>query len=340
MKTINVKKIATILVIVLIAMGTGIFLYHSYDIINAKSSNEAAYWGALVGSILAGLIAIVSLVVTLQSSNKNQQETNKLQSSIKVEENLNQKLSIVSEQLTSAFNQLEVMLLIMQYLKVERGNHSPERNSIIEAYSRFRTAINGIRMNTSIYQNWSKCEGCTVCNIKTYGDLAKVSKVLKKCFIQIDKDCSNAFNGLETALSLLMDTENIINTVSNRRELIASTKSILVTQNQLMQQNISEAEKANIQREINGNISSITSYENELKDLERTVENNTDMISDCNKNARIKANNISSELMRELDIAINDYLDCYSMYIKESVSYTAKHGRAMNSKCKKYSFED
>jgi len=329
-----------IFLIALIMIGISIFLYFSYDIINAKSSNEAAYWGALIGSILAGLIALISLFVTLQSNNKNQKETNKLQSSLRVEENLTQKLRKTSEQLASAFNQLEIMLLIMQYLKVEKeGDFYPERNSIIEAYSKFRTAINGIRMNTLIYQNLSRCEGCSDCNIKTYGELAKVTMALQKCVVQIDKECSNAFSGLETALSLAMDSSNLLKTTSNRMELIASTKSIISTQKQLIQ-HAPETEKVDIQHEINENSKNILSYENELKDLNRTLENNTSMISNCNKNAREKANHISTELKRELDIAINDYLGCYSMYIKESVSYTAKNGRILNQKCKKFNFEE
>jgi len=327
-------------VIALIAIGTCIFLYFSYDIINAKSSNEAAYWGALVGSILVGLIALISLFVTLQSNSKNQREANKLQSSLRVEENLTQKLGKTSEQLASAFNQLEIMLLIMQYLKIEKeGNFYPERNSIIQVYSKFRTAMNGIRMNTSIYQNLSKCEGCSDCNIKTYGELAKVTMALQRRFVQIDKECTNAFSGLETALSLAMDSSNLVKNISNRMELIASTKSIISTQEQLIQVS-SETKKADIQHEIIENSKNILNYENELKDLKRTLESNTDVISNCNKNAREKANHISAELKWELDNAINAYLGCYNMYIKESVSYTAKNGRVLNPKCKKFDFEE
>lgn len=339
MKTINIKKALVFLVIALIAIGAGIFLYFSYDIINAKSSSEAAYWGALIGSILAGLIALISLVATLISNNKSQQETNKLQSSLKVEENLSQKLRKISGEITAAYNQLEIMLLIMQYLKVERGDFSPERSNIIEAYSKFRTAINGIRMNTPIYQNWTKCVDCTACNIKTYGELAKVTMALQKCFVQIDKEGSNAFAELETALSLAMDSGNILKNVMDRNELITHIKSSIELKNQLIQ-NVPDTEKTNIQHEINEYIKNIASYENELKDLEKTLDNNTNMIADCNKNARGRANHILTELKRDLSIAIIDYLDCYGMYIRESVRYTAKHGRALNSKCKKYDFEE
>lgn len=270
MKNSNIKRILTIHAIALFATGAIVLLYFSYDIISMKSRNEteAAYWGAIIGSALVGLIAIMSLIFTLLSNNKNRQETNKLQSSLKVEENFTHGLRKISKEITTAYNQLEIMLLIMRSLKVGEGGYSLERNNLIEVYSKFRTAINGIRLNTQIYKNLSKCEGCTACHIKTYGELAKETMALQKCFIQIDKECTDAFNGLETVLSIAMDLINIPNLIDMRRELNRKAKDVIDTLNKRIC-TASEKEKAELQNEIDERNSGIIDNKNKLNELEK-----------------------------------------------------------------------
>lgn len=69
------------------------------------------------------------------------------------------------------------------------------------------------------------------------------------------------------------------------------------------------------------------------------MDNNINLISDYNKTVREKANRISIEFKPELDVAINSYLECYNMYIRENVCFTMRYGRVWNPKCTKYDFE-
>lgn len=332
--------IANILIICVFAGFGTVYLFNILANYKSATTNDyISFFGGIVGAAISALIAIVALVITISSGNKNQKQALNIQSSLQVENNMTLKMEKARLAITEAYNQLEVLLLMVTHLKLSNNDYSSERKGIIEIYATFRKAINTIRFNTEIYYDLSRCEGCTDCYVKSYGEFVKRAMELQKHFMKIDKECSYATNELKEAIDIAMDSYNLISQQGNIINGKSKTEGLIrLTQNQLA--NANETDKSTIEENISNLEKERQECDAKIDSLQKTLISNSEKIGAKNQKARELAQKISVENKVELDNSIYKYFESYKLYITESITYTSKNGRLFINVCKKYNFND
>lgn len=295
------------------------------------NDNYSSIIGSVLGAIISGVITFIVLFITIKQGNENQEKALNVQSALQVENNLLHLLEKQKEVIIESVNKLDNLLFTVQILKVSDVEElSEERKNLISIFSDYRKAMNVIKLNTDIYVDTSKCDGCTDCNIKSYGELSKRKTKLCECFNKVEYNCNLMVQELQMALDECIDTKK------------------LLAQSNLYQKQMFSCEE-NIQKystlNSNGNGMSekLKQYEAEyvkldgqLKAINEQIQFALKDIDEKNKKARSEANNIQMCDRNELYSAIMKYFDVYNFYIKENKSFIANNGTLSNNICKKY----
>jgi hypothetical protein len=142
-----------------------------------------------------------------------------MQNAILVKENITKEIDRKKQASTVAYNQLEELLFITTSLKPRARDIQPYIDKIDKNYVLFRQSINSMRFTTDIYQSRKWYEGCTLCEIKIYGDLVKTMTRLQDLIFEIDGEVTNAFTLLSAALDGAADSHELITKQKPMREL-------------------------------------------------------------------------------------------------------------------------
>lgn len=266
------------------------------------NNNFSSFIGGILGALISGVITFVGLYITIKQGNENQSKALNLQSALQVENNLLHFLEKQKKNITESVNKLDKLLFTVQLLRIANVKDIPEeRKNLINIFSNYRQAMNAIRFVTNIYIDTSKCDGCTDCCIKSYGELSKRKTKLSECFYKIELNCNVMMQALQIVLDKSIDVQQWIEQKTlyfNQKRL--NEEGILQCRNSLSQNsnNIGITEK--IRQYETENIK----LEEQIRVIDEQIQQAFNEIGEENKKARNEANNIHMRDRNELHNAI------------------------------------
>lgn len=349
------KVLVVLLIIALILFSCiGVFFLFSYLVAykNASGNDALNFTGGIIGSFIAGMVAVVTFLCTIKNNNKNQNEAhelqtklnienNHLQTSLKVEDNLNRKMEKERSVLANTYNQLENFLFSVSNMLFKSDNFIEMKNDFIRLYGEFLSSINNIKFNSEIFDERGMCENCEMCEIKTYGTLVKFATDIQKEIIIIDEECRSALNHLVSALNkadqrkqLLAEKLNLQQINMNNERLIELIKLQIINFKGAI-----PPQEQTYDDEIHSILENIKQNNQRISEIDSLTGNNLKIIGDEIDLAKGKAAQIDNKLKVQLYTFIRKYFSIYNSYIKEVVFDVQMSGKKINRGCAKLDFE-
>lgn len=349
------KVIFALLLIALIIFScVGIFvLFNGLAAYKTATGNDwIGFGGGIVGSIIAGLIAVITFYYTIKNNDENQNkahqlqtelniENNNLQTSLKVQDNLNRKLETERSVLATTYNHLENFLFAVSNMLNQNDNYIEMKNDYLRLYKEVISPVNNIKFNSEIFDDRSLCENCEMCEIKTYGTLVKSATDIQKEMLVIDEECRIVLGHLEAALNTASQSKQLIDESSrlqqintNNEQIIAIRKSQIINPIHSLTQ-----EEKKYYDDIISISNDILTNNRRIAEIKGIVDNTPNIIGEQISLARNKAAQIDAKNKSQLYIFIRKYFSNYNLYIKEMVFYVQKNGKKPNSACAKFDFE-
>lgn len=298
------------------------------------NDNYVAFIGNILVAVISAVITFVVLFITIKQGNENQETALNLQSALQVENNLLHLFEKQKEVITESANKLDDLLFTVQILKLSCVEEiSEERKNLIDIFSDYRKAMNTIKLNTDIYVDTSKCDGCTDCDIKSYGEVSKRKTKLYECFNRVELNCNFMVQELQVALDECIDVKNLLaqNNLYKQQSFIYEEqiknykeRVVLNPNDNLLIEKLKQFEEE------------YTKLQEKIKEIDAQNQTAINDIAERNKKARNEANKIQICDRNELYNAMMKYFDAYSFYINENKQYIMKNGRFFDKKCKKY----
>lgn len=299
-----------------------------------NNGDYVGFIGGILGTIISSVIPFIVLFITIKQGNENQEKALNMQSALQVENNLLHLLEKQKEVITESVNKLDDLLFTVQILKVASVEEIPEeRKHLINIFSDYRKAMNTIKLNTDIYVDTSKCDGCTECDIKSYGELSKRKTKLCECFNKIECSCNLMVQELQMALDECIDVNSLLNQRKSYQEQMFLYERQMQNYKEyfLLNPNNNEAVEKFKQYE-----TEYAKLEEKIKIIDERVQPVLKDIGEKNKKARNQANNIQMTDRNGLHNAILKYFDIYNFYVKENKKFVMNNGTLAKNVCKKY----
>lgn len=327
---------SVLVLVVIIALFTA-FSFFLTDIIKIDADAYSNFIGNVLGAMISGIITLVVLFITIKHGNKNQEKVLNEQSALHMENNLLHRLEKEKELISESVNELDILLFSVQILKVSGPEGIvEERKNLIDIFSYYRKAMNVIKLSTNIYIDTSKCDGCTECDIKSFGELSKLKTKLRECFNKVEYNCNLMFQDLQSALDECIDTQNLLT------QRTSCQKDMILRQEQI--QNYKKYNELN--PDDNEILKKLKQYEEEstkllerIKAIDDQIQIALNRIRDKNEKARSEASRIQICDKNELYNAIMKYFDMYNFYVRENKNYVIKNGTIWQNICKKYKLD-
>lgn len=298
------------------------------------NNNYSSIIGSVLGAIISGAITFVVLFITIKQGNENQEKVLNVQTALQAENNLLHLLEKQKEIIIESVNQLDNLLFTVQILKVSDVEElSEERKNLISIFSDYRKVMNAIKLNTDIYVDTSKCDGCTDCDIKSYGELSKRKTKLCECFNKVECNCNLMVQELQIALDECIDTKNLYIQRNAYQKEMDSCEEIIRNYKKYFTSNSDDNE---VSEKLKQYETEYAKLEERLKAIDEQIQSALNDIGEKNKKARNEANNIQICDRNELYNAIMKYFDVYNFYIKENKNFIVNNGTLSNNICKKY----
>lgn len=356
MKKDFLSKIVTILQIIALIVFLFLVFFLLFNWLVAykiASSNDwISFGGGIVGSIIAGLIAVITFHYTIKNNDKNQKEAhdlqtklntenNNLQASLKVQDNLNRKMEAERSVLSTTYNHLENFLYTVSNMLNQNDNYIEMKNDYLRLYNEVLSSINNIRFNSEIFDDRSQCENCSVCEYKTYGTLVKSATDIQKEIYTIDEECRVVLGYLEKALNTAAQSKQLMDESSRLRQINSNNERIIEIRKSQIINPIGSytTEEANYYNEIISISNSISANNKRIAEINSLVDSNLKIVGEQSSLARNKAAQIDAKNKTHLYILIRKYFSNYNMYISEMVFSVQNNGKKLNSGCAKLNLE-
>lgn len=298
------------------------------------NSNYGSFIGSVLGAIISGGITFIVLFITIKQGNESQEKVLNVQSALQAENNLLHIFEKRKEVITETVNKLDRLLFTVQILKVSGVEEiSEEQKNLVNIFSDYRKAMNSIKVNTDIYVDTSKCDGCTDCDIKSYGELSKRKTKLYECFNKIEYGCNLMMQELQAALDKCIDTKNLLAQSNLYQKDIFLYEEYIQNCKKCFMLNPNNNEMLDKLKQYEAECAK---FKEQIKAINEQIQSLSKEIGEKNRNARNRANNIQMGDINELYNAIMKYFDIYTYYIKENKLFIINNGTLSNSICKKY----
>lgn len=352
----KLTKVILALLIIALALFSILLFFILFNILSAyktTSGNDLiSFVGGIIGSIIAGMIAIVTFYYTIKNNNKNLKESNDLQNklniennnlqiALKIEDQLNKKIEKERSVIAITYNKLEDFLFAVSNMLNQNNDYIEMKNDFLRLYKEVLSSINTIKFNSEIFDDRNLCENCEMCNIKMYGALVKSAADIKRKISVIDEECRVVLGHLEAALNTaakskqLLDEKLSLQKINiNNEDLISRKKSQIINPIDSLtpQEQVCHDEILSIHQNIEIN-------KKRISEIDKLTENNLNFIGEQSNLAKNKAIQIDAKNKTELYTLIRLYFNNYNYYIKETVFDIQKNGKKPNSVCAKLDFE-
>lgn len=350
------SKVLVVLIIIALILFSCLGVFSLFNCFvaykNASGNDVINFTGGIIGSLIAGMIAVVTFYCTLKNNNENQNkshdlqtklniENNYLQTSLKVEDNLNRKMEKERSVLASTYNQLENFLFTVSNMLYKNDDFIEMKNDFVRLYGEFLSSINNIKFNSEIFDDRSLCENCEMCEIKTYGTLVKFAMDIQKEIFIIDDECRIVLDHLVSALNMAAQSKQLLNEKSNLQQInINNERLIAINKSQII--NTKEAltlQEQTCYNEILSMLDNIKHNNQRISEIDDLTGNKLKFIDDEINLAKSKAVQIDNKLKIQLYTLIRKYFSIYNSYIKEVVIDVQKSGKKINRGCAKFDFD-
>lgn len=355
MKDKFLKVLVVLLIIVLILFSClGVFYLFNCLVAykNASGNDVLNFAGGIIGSLIAGMIAVVTFLFTLKNNNENQKkahelqtklniENNHLQTSLKVEDNLNRIMEKERSVLANTYNQLENFLFTVSNMLYKNDDFIEMKNDFVRLYGEFLSSINNIKFNSEIFDDRSLCENCQMCEIKTYGTLVKFAMDIQKEIFIIDEECRIVLDHLVSALNMAAQNKQLLDEKSKLEQINMDTERLIaVKKSQIINpKEVLTPQEQTYYNEICSMLENIKQNNQRISEIDGLVGNNFKLIGNEINLAKSKAAQIDNKLKIQLYTLIRKYFSIYNSYIKEVVFDVQKSGKKINRVCVKLDFE-
>ena len=349
------KVIFALLIIALILFScVGIFALFNGLVAykNASGNDLISFVGGIIGSVIAGIIAIVTFHCTIKNNNKNQKEAhdlqiklnienNNLQTSLKVQDNLNRKMEAERAVLATTYNHLENFLFSVSNMENKNDDYIEMKNGYLRLYNEVISSVNHIKFNSEIFDDRTPCENCSMCEIKTYGTLVKSAADIQKEMIVIDEKCHEVLRHLEIALNTAAQSKQLIDEGSRLQKINLNNEQLIALRKSQIMNPVSlpPSEEVNYNNEIAFMLNKISVNNQRIAEIDDLLKINAKTVGEQSALAREKAAQIDGKNKLQLYILIRKYFANYNLYIKEMVFSVEKNGKKPNSGCAKLDFE-
>jgi len=352
----KLSKVFVVLIIIALILFSCLGVFSLFNCLvaykNASGNDVINFTGGIIGSLIAGMIAVVTFYCTLKNNNENQNkshelqtklniENNYLQTSLKVEDNLNRKMEKERSVLANTYNQLENFLFTVSNMLYKNDDFIEMKNDFVRLYGEFLSSINNIKFNSEIFDDRSLCENCEMCEIKTYGTLVKFAMDIQKEIFIIDEECRIVLDHLVSALNMAAQSKQLLNEKSNLQQInINNERLIAINKSQII--NPKEAltlQEQTFYNEILSMLDNIKHNNQRISEIDDLIGNKLKFIDDEINMAKSKAAQIDNKLKIQLYTLIRKYFSIYNSYIKEVVIDVQKSGKKINRGCAKFDFE-
>ncbi len=307
------------------------------NIIKVNPQNYGSLIGSILGSVITGFITLAALFITIKNGNENQKKALNVQSTLQAENNLLRVLENQKEAITESMSQLDNLLFTVQILKVSGiEDLLEERKNVINIFSDYRKAMNIIKLNTDIYIDTSKCDGCTDCDIKSYGELSKMKTKLRERFNATEYNCSSMIQELHTALDQCIDIQNLFTQRNAYQKQRFTLEGLIQNYKNQMMMNPNDSETFEKLKQCEAEDAKL---KEKIEEIDAQTQTALKDVGERNEKARREANKIQMYDRNELYNSIMKYFDAYSFYIKENKDYVTKNGTLSKNVCKKYKLD-
>lgn len=352
-KLLNMLVALSIIAFILFS-SLGVFaLFNCLVAYKSASGNDIMnFVGGITGSLIAAMVALLTLYCTLKNDKKNQYEAhdlqtklnienNHLQTSLKVEDNLNRKMEKERAVLANTYNQLENFLFAVGNMLYKNDNFIEMKNDFLRLYEEFFSSMNNIKFNSEIYDDRSLCENCEMCEIKTYGVLVKFAADIQKEICAIDDECRVALNHLVSALNMAAQSKQLLDEKFNLQQINTNNERMIEIRNS---QIINSKEAFTPQEQIYYNeilsiAENIRQNNQRMSENDVMIGNNSKCIGEEINLAKSKTVQIDNKLKPQLYTLIRRYFSIYNSYIREVVIDIQMNGKTINKGCAKLDFE-
>ena len=352
----KLSKVFMVLIIIALILFSCLGVFSLFNSLvayrNASGNDVINFTGGIIGSLIAGMIAVITFYCTLKNNNENQNkshdlqtklniENNYLQTSLKVEDNLNRKMEKERSVLANTYNQLENFLFTVSNMLYKNDDFIEMKNDFVRLYGEFLSSINNIKFNSEIFDDRSVCENCEMCEIKTYGTLVKSAMDIQKEIFIIDEECRIVLDHLVSALNMAAQSKQLLNEKSNLQQInINNERLIAIYKSQI----INPKETLTLQEqtcynEILSLLDNIKHNNQRISEIDDLTREKLQFIDDNINLAKSKAAQIDDKLKIQLYTLIRNYFSIYNSYIKEVVIDIQRSGKKINRSCAKFDFE-
>lgn len=352
----NDSKVIFALLIVGWILFSCLFIFILFNVLvayrSATKNDLISFLGGIIGSVIAGIIAIVTFRHTIKNTNQNQKEAhdlqiklnienNNLQTSLKVQDNLNRKMEVERSVLATTYNHLENFLFSVSNMLNKNDDYIEMKNSYFRLYNEVISSMNHIKFNSEIFDDRTPCENCSMCEIKTYGTLVKSAADIQKEMMVIDEECRNVLKHLEIALNTAAQNKQLIEERLTLQKMnINNEKMVDLRKSQIINPESSfTSNEVNYSNEINSLLKNILLNNQRIAEIDDLLKGNSKIVGKQSALARDKAAQIDINNKSKLYILIRKYFTNYNLYIKEMVFSVEKSGKRPNSSCAKLDFE-
>lgn len=345
---------ALMLIALIIFSCVGIFaMFNSLVAYKTASGNDLInFAGGIIGSVIAGAIAVITFLCTIKNNDRNQKEAhelqtklnienNNLQTSLKVQDNLNRKMEKERSVLATTYNHLENFLFTVSNMIIQNDDYIEMKNDYLRLYNEVISSQNNIKFNSEIFDDRSQCENCSICEFKTYGTLVKSALDIQKEFLAIDEECQIVLGYLNAALSTAAQSKQLMNERSELQQINTINERMLNSEKPqiIIPSDSYTTKEAYYNNEIISISNGISANNKRISEINDLLENNLKTITEQSSLARNKALQIDSRNKSRLYILIRKYFTNYNLYISEVVYSVQKNGKKLGRGCAKLDFE-
>lgn len=307
-----------------------VFLMIISGILGLKSNNNSNFWGGVFGASITVSSSFIILFITILKDKEEQIKSINHQTSINIEQNLRDKYLKEKDTFIKAYSSLEVFLFSSRTLFPENNTLINTLDKLNENYANYRVSTNNLLMLTAIYQINERCIGCSLCDIKMYGEVVRELDKLKILVLDMEKLAGKVNLTQNQNYRVAYELKEIEEKIRITSSIIENNKKIIeIMSNTPNLMNESEIKKKYIEneQEIQG-----------LSELQKDKQAKLDIMKEYSKfnNEKIdELDNIKLKLFNQ----INSYFTVVNLYIDEYVVYIKKHGQK-NKQCKKLDFQN
>lgn len=235
-KIITILQITALIIFFLLVF---FLLFNWLEAYKTATGNDLiSFVGGIIGSLIAGAIAVITFYYTIKNNNKHQKEAhdlqtklnienNNLQTSLKIQDNLNRNMETERSVLATTYNHLENFLFSVSNMLNKNNDYIEMKNDYLRIYKEFISSINNIKFNSEIFDDRSFCENCEMCEFKTYGTLVKSATDIQKEMLVIDEECRVVLGYLESALNTASQSKQLLDESSSLQKININNERII-----------------------------------------------------------------------------------------------------------------